>query len=244
VIRQQPLTNAKAATIAKLPLNSSITGRCKKERMNSGWRYQRIAYRCAETSQRFHAVSDIGAVEADFNVVVDTVNYPGAPVVNVYISVKNRVNTLGGQDWPKAISALEEVAKNDKNRQGPYLCVFGIAMDRGTRTIKKAAKTRIPYSSNTEVWLADFFWPFVANHSFEDIMLAVYDVFAEQGLSKENRTVGVAPPTELVEAFGKECLQHGLVDAQGVFRDARKLVKFFCQKLPRTSDVKPAKLHG
>jgi hypothetical protein len=101
----------------------------QKERMNSGWRYQRIAFRCAERSQRFHAVSDIGAVEADFNVIVDTMNYPAAPVVNIYISVKNRINTLGGQDWPKAISALEEVAKNDKNRQGPYLCVFGIAMD-------------------------------------------------------------------------------------------------------------------
>lgn len=213
----------------------------QKERMNSGWRYQRIAFRCAEQSQRFHAVSDIGAVEADFNVVVDTLNYPAAPVVNIYISVKNRINTLGGQDWPKAISALEEVAKNDKNRQGPYLCVFGIAMDRGERTIKKAAKTRIPYSSNTEVWLADFFWPFLSNQSYEEIMLAVYDVFAEQGMSKENRTVGIAPPSELVEAFGAECRKHSLVDAQGVFNDAHKLVKFFCQKLPRTKKAKAKK---
>jgi hypothetical protein len=205
----------------------------QKERMNSGWRYQRIAFRCAERSQRFHAVSDIGAVEADFNVVVDTMNYPAEPVVNIYISVKNRINTLGGQDWPKAISALEEVAKNDRNRQGPYLCVFGIAMDRGERIVKRAAKTHIPYSSNTEVWLADFFWPFFSNQSYEEIMLAVYDVFAKQGMSKENRTVGIAPPPELVEAFGSECHKHGLMDSQGVFNDAHKLVKFFCQKLPR-----------
>lgn len=203
----------------------------QKERMNSGWRYQRIAFRCAETSQRFHAISDLGVAEADFNVVVDTVNFPVEPVVNIYISVKNRINTLGGQDWPKAISALEEVAKSDKNRHGPYLCVFGIAMDRGERTIKKAAKTRSPYSSNTEVWLADFFWHFLSNRGYEEIMLAVYDVFAEQGVSKENRTVGIAPPSELVEAFGAECRKHSLVDAQGVFNDAHKLVKFFCQKL-------------
>ena len=64
-------------------------------------------------------------------------------------------------------------------------------------------------------------------------MLAVYDVFAEQGMNKENRTVGIAPPSELVEAFGAECHKHGLVDAQGVFNDAHKLVKFFCQKMPR-----------
>lgn len=203
----------------------------QKERMNSGWRYQRIAFRCAEVSQRFTAVSDIGAVEADFHITVGTVNYAAAPAVNIYISIKNRMNTLGGQDWPKAIAALEEVAKNDKNRQGPYLCVFGIAMDRGQRTIKKAAKTRIPYSSNTEAWLADFLWPFVSNHNYEEIMLAVYDVFAEQGLNKENRTVGIAPPPELLESFGEECRKHGLVDAQGRFHDPRKLVRFFCGKL-------------
>ncbi len=82
----------------------------QKERMNSGWRYQRIAYQCAEASKRFKSVSDIGAIEADFNMTVETVDCPGIPVVNIYISVKNRTNTLGGQDWPKAIYALEEVA--------------------------------------------------------------------------------------------------------------------------------------
>lgn len=39
----------------------------QKDRMNSGWRYQRIAYECAEASRRFKSVSDIGSVEADFN---------------------------------------------------------------------------------------------------------------------------------------------------------------------------------
>jgi hypothetical protein len=44
---------------------------------------------------------------------------------------------MGGQDWPKAISALENVARSDKNRSGPYICVFGIAIDKGQRQIRR-----------------------------------------------------------------------------------------------------------
>jgi hypothetical protein len=202
----------------------------QKERMNSGWRYQRIAYQCAETSHRFKSVSDIGAVEADFNITAETVDCPEIPIINIYVSIKNRINTLGGQDWPKAIYALEDVARTDKNRSGPYLCVFGIAMERGQRTIKKNSKTKQPHSFNTEVWLSDFFWPFLANHSYEAIMLAVSDFLAEQGLTTENRTAGIPVPNELIESFGKECRKNGLVDADGKFNDRRKLVTFFCTK--------------
>jgi hypothetical protein len=74
---------------------------------------------------------------------------------------------MGGQDWPKAIQALENVAKNDRNRTGPYCCIFGIAIDRGSRYIKREKKTGRAYSENTEVWLSDFFWPFFSNHSLE-----------------------------------------------------------------------------
>jgi len=203
----------------------------QKGRMNSGWRYQRIAFQCAQASKRFKSVSDIGSMEADFNVTIETVNYSSAPIVNIYTSVKNRMNTLGGQDWPKAIAALEEVAKNDKNRSGPYLCVFGIAMDRGLRSIKKHGKTKQPHSINTEVWLSDFFWPFFSNYTYEEIMLAVYELISEQGLKKENRTIGIAPPAELVESFGHQCKHYGLIDEQGKFNDAKKLVNFFCTEL-------------
>jgi hypothetical protein len=212
----------------------------QKERMNSGWRYQRIAYQCAEASKRFKSVSDLGAVEADFNVTVETVDCPGIPIINIYISVKNRQNTLGGQDWPKAIYALEEVAQSDKNRSGPYICVFGIAMERGERTIKRKKKTKQPYSFNTEVWLSDFFWPFVANHSYEAIMMAVSDFLEEQGVTIENRTIGVPVPNELIESFGEECRKLGLVDAEGKFNDRRKLVTFFCTK-PAKAKKKPKK---
>ena len=213
----------------------------QKDRMNSGWRYQRIAYQCAEASKRFKSVSDIGAIEADFNITVETVDCPGIPIVNIYISVKNRTNTLGGQDWPKAIYALEEVAQSDKNRSGPYLCIFGIAMGRGQRSIKRKRKTKQLYSSNTEVWLSDFFWPFVANSSYEAMMMAVSDFFAEQGVTVENRTIGIPVPNDLIESFGEECRKLGLVNTDGKFNDRRKLVTFFCTKPAKVKKPKAKK---
>jgi|ERR1017187_4490197 hypothetical protein len=215
----------------------------QKERMNSGWRYQRIAFKSAQASKRFISVSDIGTVEADFNVTIQTVDYSPEPVVNIYVSVKNRANTVGGQDLPKVIAALEEFAKEDKNREGPYLCIFGIAMERGQRQVRKPKKKgTAPYSVNTEIWLSDFFWPFFSNLGYEEIMLAVYEFFAKQGLNAENRTIGVPPPAELVESFGACCREYGLVDASGRFNDAKRLVSFFCkplEKKPNTSKKLP-----
>jgi hypothetical protein len=99
------------------------------ERMNSGWRYQFIAKDRALRSRRFISVSDTGAAEADFNATMQIVDT--GKTLNIYVSIKNRVNTMGGQDWPKAIYALEDVARGDKNRSGPYLCVFGIVIEKG-----------------------------------------------------------------------------------------------------------------
>jgi hypothetical protein len=107
----------------------------QKERMNSGWRYQFMAHDCAQASGRFLTVSQLATAEADFNVTIATRNFRKRKI-NVYVSVKNRTNTMGGQDWPKAIAALEAMAKNDPNRADPYLCVFGIAMERGIRFMK------------------------------------------------------------------------------------------------------------
>ena len=102
----------------------------QKERMNSGWRYQYIAYNTAITTKRFYSVSDAGKNEADFNAVIDTNT---TNKLNIFVSVKNRTNTMGGQDWPKAIRALEDVAKNDRNKYGSYICVFGIAMEKRSK---------------------------------------------------------------------------------------------------------------
>lgn len=199
----------------------------QKERMNSGWRYQFLATKCAQASGRFESVSDIGNAECDFNAVIrfqdNTAGY-----LTLYVSVKNRSNTMGGQDWPKAIQALETFAKSDKNRTGPYLCVFGIAMEHGTRSIRKQNANKNPYSVNTEIWLSDYFWPFFANYTYEEIMKAVLDVLMES-YEMEVLTTQVEVPTLLLDAFGEACRKHGLVDDSGAFHDPYHLVEFFCR---------------
>lgn len=200
----------------------------QKERMNSGWRYQSLAVKCADATKRFKSVSDIGTTEADFNAVIGFIDATLQPLT-LYVSIKNRSNTIGGPDWPKAISSLEEVAKHDKNRKGPYCCVFGIAMDRGLRLIKHQQKSKVPHSVNTEVWLSDFFWPFFTNYSYEEIMTTMLNVLIERYSSAELATQ-VDVPDALLDAFGECCTKEGLMDELGVFDDPHKLVKFFCNK--------------
>jgi hypothetical protein len=200
----------------------------QKERMNSGWRYQFLALTCAQKSKRFISVSDIGAAEGDFNAVISFVETAKQPL-SLYVSVKNRSNTMGGQDWPKAIQALETYAINDKNRTGPYCCVFGIAMDRGTRYIKVERRTGRPHSFNSEVWLSDFFWPFFANCGYEEIMQAVLSVLIDE-YAPEKLSSQIQIPMELLDAFGDFCKKAKLVDENGYFNDPYRLVNFFCQK--------------
>ncbi len=199
----------------------------QKGRMNSGWRYQFLLLDCAAHSQRFKSVSDLGLAEADFNAVIEAIKSDVLPL-SLYVSVKNRRNTLGGQDWPKAIRALEVVAMNDRNRVGPYCCIFGIVMDRGQRHIKIEQKTGQAYSTNTEVWLSDFLWPFFANYSYEEIMRLVLDVLLSVQESEELATQ-IQIPAEVLEFFGEECRKIGLINAEGYFDDPYKLLKFFCK---------------
>ncbi len=198
----------------------------QKQRMNSGWRYQYIAEETARQSGRFLSVSGIGMAEADFNAQIIQAD-PSNRTVNIYVSVKNRSNTLGGQDWPKAIQALEQVARTDKNRDGPYICVFGIAMEKGQRRIKVIGRTKTPHSFNTEVWLSDFFWPFFANYSYEEIISEVLHTLMEAG-PPDPATASISLPEVLLEAFGQRCRQYRLLDADGLFNDAGRLVQLFC----------------
>jgi hypothetical protein len=199
----------------------------QKERMNSGWRYQYLAVDCARSSKRFRTISDIGAAEGDFNAIIEFADKT-KNALRLYVSVKNRSNTMGGQDWPKAIQALENVAKTDKNAAGPYCCVFGIAMDRGTRYIKRRQKTKDAYSINTEVWLSDYFWPFFANYSYEEIMTLVLDVLISSQQAN-NLPTEVEIPDKLLDTFGQRCFDLGLVNEAGNFHDPYRLVSFFTQ---------------
>lgn len=201
----------------------------QKERMNAGWRYQFLAVDAARASGRFKSVSDIGTSEGDFNAVIGFADEsPGD--LSLYTSVKNRSNTLGGQNWPKAIAAMEAAAAADKNRIGPYLCVFGIAIDRGERYIKREKKTKRAQSENTEVWQSDFFWPFFTNYKYEEIMQMMLEVLEEENTDVGELPAGVSAPDEVLDAFGKKCFDAGLVDKLGKFDNTKKLVSFFCQK--------------
>lgn len=198
----------------------------QKERMNSGWRYQFLSTECAHHSKRFSGISDIGAAEGDFTALIGFLDDALNPL-SLYVSVKNRSNTMGGQDWPKAIHALENVAKNDKNRKGPYCCVFGIAMDRGYRHIKREQKSKRAHSENTEVWFSDFFWPFFTNYSYEEIMRCVLDVLINRYKSND-LAIHIKVPEKLLDSFRDCCNKAGLINEGGVFNDPYKLVRFFC----------------
>lgn len=116
------------------------------------------------------------------------------------------------------------MAQSDKNRNSPYLCVFGIAMDKGKRNIKCNHRTKRPYSYNTEVWPSDFFWPFFINYSYEELIQAVLDVLMEMG---ERDEMDFEIPTKILEVFGEECRKKNLLDAEGNFHDPHLLASFF-----------------
>jgi len=205
----------------------------QKERMNSAWTYQYIARDTAIESGRFKSISDLGLTEADFNAVI---KYKKLPLyLAVYVSVKNRSNTMGGQDWPKAIAALEKEAVLDKNRDCEYICVFGITMERGDRTIRAQQKTGVAYSSNTEIWFSDFFWPFFSNYSYEEISQFVLSVLLEIGNREQSNEVHI--PTEIIRSFQNICRSYGLISTKGVFNNASKLVEFFCRKIGKRNVV-------
>ncbi len=81
------------------------------------------------------------------------------------------------------------------------------------------------HSPNTEIWLADFFWPFFANYTYEEIMKAVLDVLIET----QKPTLQENIPTEIIESFGNHCREHGLLDENGFFNNPHRLVELFCR---------------
>lgn len=205
----------------------------QKERMNSAWRYQYIAKDAAIASKRFESVSDVGLAEADFNAVVGYKK--SSKHLTIYTSIKNRSNTMGGQDWPKAIASLENEAVTDKNRVGDYICVFGITIERGERSIRRNQKTKNPYSTNTELWFSDFFWPFFSNYTYEEIATLVLEVLiASKGFDFQAKN---EIPYELLKSFEDSCRAFNLLDKSGKFNDAYKLVNLFCQKTVKKPSV-------
>lgn len=196
----------------------------QKERMNAGWRYQYLAIDCAQRTRRFVSVSELGLTEADFNAVVE-ITKTKKPL-SLYVSVKNRANTIGGPDWPNAIQALENLAVTDRNRHGPYICVFAFVIESGGRSVKRT-KDRSLRSPNTELWASDFFWPFFANYTYEQIMQTVLQVLMTNPQAEK---ASPEVPQEIIDTFEENCKRAGLVDERGIFNDPATLVKFFCSQ--------------
>jgi len=201
--------------------------RLQRIRMNSGWKYQFIAKDLASASKRFVSVSEIGgAKQTDFNAQINRIDENNGSV-SLYVSVKNKSDTVGGQDFPNAVDALEKIARLDKNKRGPYLCVFGITMEIVGRHVRVENSTNRPYSVNTEIWGANYFWPFFSAYSYREIMQAVLEVLQET--AKPDPLENIVPD-ELLNAFGACCIEKELVDANGKFNDAKKLVDFFVRE--------------
>ncbi|MFQ3646474.1 MAG: hypothetical protein SNJ80_06045 [Anaerolinea sp.] len=205
----------------------------QKGRMNSGWRYQLLARECAKASGRFDEAAGFGFSKGDFVAKIrfkdDT-----RKKLHIYVSVKNRRSTIGGQDWPNSIQALEAAARADNRQQeGPYICIFGIAIDRGERAIPKSSSTGRAYSENTEVWLSDFFWPFFSSYSYSEIMMAMLEALIEADANQQALPTQIQAPHKLLEAFGARCYEAQLTDEQGFFSDPLALVQFFCAPLKK-----------
>ena len=203
----------------------------QKGRMNSGWRYQLLARDCAKNSHRFDEVAGFGASKGDFIAKIEFIENLYKPL-HIYVSVKNRSDTLGGQDWPNSIAALEAQARTDNRQQdGSYICVFGIAMDRGMRRIPRSREKKA-YSDNTEIWLSDFFWPFFSAYSYNEIMTAMLQVLVKAVDASEVLPTQVNVPDKVLTHFGEECKTAALMDEFGHFDNPFKLVDFFCGPTP------------
>lgn len=204
----------------------------QKGRMNSGWRYQLLARDCAKNSGRFDEVAGFGTAKGDFIAKIEFLEKFYKPL-HLYVSVKNRSDTLGGQDWPNSIIALEEYAKTDNRQQdGSYICIFGIAMERGTRRIPRSRQTKKAHSDNTEVWLSDFFWSFFSAYSYNEIMTAMLEVLVKAEDAAEILPTQVVVPDKVLTYFGEECKAAGLINELGNFDNPYHLVDFFCGQIP------------
>ena len=89
--------------------------------------------------------------------------------------------------------------------------------------------SKTAHSVNTVVLVCDYFWPFFANYSYEEIMTLVLDVLVSSYAADELLSQ-TDVPEHLLESFGESCRQGGLVDEKGIFDDPYKLVRFFCGK--------------
>lgn len=110
--------------------------------------------------------------------IVADVTTPGfEPGLRLYMSIKKSSDTVGGQDVGGVIRRLENIAKEEKNLNRPYLCVIGIATPSKGKL--KGYKDRIvkcnreghAYSLNCEYWGPGFIFPYVTGRVASEIYM-------------------------------------------------------------------------
>ncbi len=122
-----------------------------------------------------------GSYEGDVVADVNTPNFHTG--LRIYMSVKKSADTVGGQDISGVIHRLENLAKEEKNLNRPYLLVIAFSTpDKGRirsyedRKIKQN-KHGQPYSLNCEVWGPGFIFPYLTGRdAFEIYLMSIKQV--------------------------------------------------------------------
>jgi hypothetical protein len=139
----------------------AVSHEMQRNRMTIGIFYQ---YLLLELMRHRWPVFD-GYREGDIIADIKTPNFETG--IRLYMSVKKSLDTVGGQDIGGVIRRLEDMAKEEKNLNSPYLCVICVATPANGRLRDyhdrhvKCNKYKQPYSLNCEYWGPGFVFPYI-----------------------------------------------------------------------------------
>lgn len=149
----------------------AVSYEMQRHRMSIGIFYQ---YLILELMRNRWPTFD-GSREGDIVTDIDTPGFN--PGIRIYMSVKKSSDTVGGQDISGVIRRLEDIAKEEKNLNRPYLAVIcvatppkGILKGYDDRKIK-TNRLGQPYSLNCEFWGPGFIFPYLTGRNAFDIYL-------------------------------------------------------------------------
>jgi len=148
----------------------AVSHEMQRHRMSIGVFYQ---YLLLELMRQRWPVFN-GSREGDIIADIETPTFQAG--LRLYISVKKSEDTVGGQDIPGVIRRIESVAKEDKNRSRPYLCVICVATPSAGKLRPYSEDRRVkcsaagsPYSLNCEFWGPGFVFPYVTGRDAKEI---------------------------------------------------------------------------
>ncbi len=195
----------------------AISHEMQRDRMLMGQFYQFLILELMRTASKksdsFLNANDgkrEGDVEAD-------ILPNGYSQIRLYISVKKSSDTVGGQDLGDAIKRLERVAKDDQNRNSPYLCAVVIAGPTKGRVsgyessrLIKYNKSGNPYSWNCELWGPGFIFPYITGRPASE-------VYREAARVVENYLpfYSLKFRKEASDLLAKELVKRGIANQQG-----------------------------